>query len=90
MTRAAAGERRGGARRRRPGPQRRRDGGRGTPMGLEVGGLFALLILFADAWAILNVVGSRASLPAKAAWVVAILALPLLGLLAWLAFGPRA
>lgn len=59
-------------------------------MGLEVGGLFGLLILIADAWAVVNVLGSRASLLGRALWVIVILALPLLGLLVWLVAGPRA
>ena len=59
-------------------------------MGFEVGGLFGLLILVADAWALLNVVGSQSSLLGKAVWIVVILALPVLGLLIWLAVGPKA
>jgi len=59
-------------------------------LGVETGGLFALLILIADLWAVVNVLGSRASLPGKVLWVLAILVLPLLGLLAWLVAGPRA
>jgi len=49
-------------------------------MGIEIGGLFGLLILIADVWAIVNVVGSRASLITKAIWVIVILALPVLTL----------
>ena len=59
-------------------------------VGVETGGLFALLILIADLWAVVNVLGSRASLVGKVLWVVAILVLPLLGLLVWLVAGPRA
>lgn len=59
-------------------------------MGIEVGGLFGLLTLIADVWAVVNVVSSRASPAAKVVWVVLIFALPLLGLLAWLVMGPRA
>lgn len=58
-------------------------------MGIEVGGLFGLIILIADVWAIINVVGSHASTLSKVVWVVAILLLPILGLIAWLIFGPR-
>ena len=58
-------------------------------MGVEVGGLFGLLVLIADVWAIVNVVASRASTGAKLVWVVAILLLPVLGLLLWLVAGPR-
>jgi hypothetical protein len=59
-------------------------------VGVETGGLFALLILIADLWAVVNVLGSRASLVGKVLWVLAILVLPLLGLLVWLVAGPRA
>jgi hypothetical protein len=59
-------------------------------MGIEVGGLIGLLVLIADVWAIVNVIGSRSSLLAKVIWVVVILAMPVLGLLIWLVAGPRA
>lgn len=59
-------------------------------MGLEVGGLIGLLILIADIWAILNIVGSRAALGGKLVWILVILFLPLLGLIVWLLAGPRA
>ena len=59
-------------------------------MGIEVGGLFGLLVLIADVWAVVNVVASRVSTGAKLVWAVAILLLPVLGLLLWLVAGPRA
>jgi hypothetical protein len=58
-------------------------------MGIEVGGLIGLLILIADVWAIVNVMGSSASTGAKVFWTVFILVLPLLGLIVWLFAGPR-
>ncbi len=58
-------------------------------MGLEVGGLFGLIVLAADIWAIINVFQSRASNGAKVLWILIILILPVLGFLAWLFFGPR-
>ena len=58
-------------------------------MGIEVGGLIGLLILIADVWAIVNVLGSSASTGAKVFWTVFILVLPLLGLIVWLFAGPR-
>ena len=58
-------------------------------MGLEVGGVFGLLVLAADIWAIINVFQSRASSGVKVLWIVIILLLPVLGFLAWLFFGPR-
>ena len=58
-------------------------------MGIEVGGLFGLLLLIADVWAIVKTVQSGASTGAKVVWVVLILVLPLLGFIIWLLFGPK-
>ena len=57
---------------------------------MGTGGLLAIMLLVADAWAVASVLGSRASLPAKLLWIGLILLLPLLGLLLWLVAGPRA
>ena len=57
-------------------------------MGIEVGGLFGLIILIADVWAIVKIFQSGASTGAKVFWIVLILVLPLLGLILWLIFGP--
>ena len=58
-------------------------------MGLEVGGIFGLLILIADVWAIVKTIQSGASTGAKVFWIVLIIILPVLGLLIWLFAGPR-
>ena len=58
-------------------------------MGLEVGGLFGLIILIADVWAIVKTAQSSASTGSKVLWIVLILILPLLGLILWFLFGPR-
>ena len=58
-------------------------------MGLELG-LFGIIILAADIWAILKIAGSGASTGAKALWIVLILVLPVLGLILWALLGPRA
>lgn len=58
-------------------------------MGIEIGGLFGLLILVADVWAIVNVFQSSASTGSKVFWTVLILILPVLGLIIWLIAGPR-
>jgi len=58
-------------------------------MDIKVGGFFGLLILVADVWAIVNVIGSRSSTGGKVLWTVLILLLPLVGLLIWLVAGPR-
>lgn len=56
---------------------------------METGGLFGLLILAADVWAILNIFQSSADTPRKALWIVLVLALPLLGVIIWYFAGPR-
>lgn len=58
-------------------------------MGIEIGGLFGLLLLVANVYAIIRTVGSHAGALAKAVWIVVILVLPLLGFLVWLLAGPR-
>lgn len=58
-------------------------------MGVEVSGLVGLLVLGADIWAIINVVQSAAPTGAKVLWILAILVLPVLGLILWLIARPR-
>ncbi|HEX6003325.1 MAG TPA: PLDc N-terminal domain-containing protein [Burkholderiales bacterium] len=58
-------------------------------MGVEVGGIFGLLILIADIWAIVNIVQSGSSTGSKVLWIVLVIVLPLLGLILWLLLGPR-
>ena len=59
-------------------------------MKVEVGGFFGLLLLIADIWALVNVIGSRSSTGGKVLWTILILLLPLVGFLIWLVAGPRA
>ena len=59
-------------------------------MRVEVGGFFGLLLLIADIWALVNVLGSRSSTGRKVLWTILILLLPLVGFLIWLVAGPRA
>ncbi|HET7597998.1 MAG TPA: PLDc N-terminal domain-containing protein [Burkholderiales bacterium] len=58
-------------------------------MGIEVGGIFGLLILIADVWAIVNIAQSGSSTGNKVLWIVLVIVLPLLGLILWLLLGPR-
>lgn len=58
-------------------------------MGLEIGGLFGLIILVLDVWAIVNVFQSSTSTGWKVVWIVLIIALPVVGFIIWLLFGPR-
>ena len=51
--------------------------------------VFAIIVLFFDVWAIVNVLRSTASGGAKLAWVIGIVIFPLLGFLAWYFAGPR-
>ncbi len=57
---------------------------------MEVGGLLGLIILIADIYAIVKTIQSSASTGTKVLWVIVILLLPLLGLILWLLFGPKA
>ena len=58
-------------------------------MGVDVSGLFGLLILIANIYAIVKVVQSGAGTPSKVLWIVLILVLPVLGLILWFLFGPK-
>ena len=53
------------------------------------GGLFGLLILIGDVWAIINILQSSASNEKKLLWTVVVIILPLLGLILWFFLGPR-
>lgn len=55
-----------------------------------VSGLLGLIILIADIWAIVQVVKSKSDTLLKVVWIVVIVVLPVVGLIAWLLFGPRA
>jgi hypothetical protein len=57
--------------------------------GLRVGGLFGLIVLALDIWALIHIVQSGASMGNKVLWVLLILILPLIGFLLWLLLGPR-
>jgi Phospholipase_D-nuclease N-terminal len=56
-------------------------------MGVEIGGLFGLIILVLDIWAIVKIVQSRKSTGMKVFWIVLILVLPVVGLIIWLLVG---
>ena len=57
---------------------------------MEISGIGGLIILALDIWAIVSVIGSGASTGRKVIWVLVILLLPIVGLILWLFFGPRA
>lgn len=56
---------------------------------MEYRGLWGLLVLIADVWAIVNIVQSSADTGKKVLWVVLVIVLPVLGFLLWLLLGPR-
>jgi hypothetical protein len=56
---------------------------------MEVGGIFGLLILIADVWAIVNIAQSSATTGKKVLWIVLVVVLPVLGLILWFLLGPR-
>ncbi len=58
-------------------------------MGVEVCGLFGLIVLIADVWAVVKTIGSQVSTGKKVFWTVLILILPVLGLVIWFVAGPR-
>jgi len=58
-------------------------------MGIEVGGIGGLIILVLDVYAIVKILGSNASTGAKVGWTVAVLLLPILGVILWFLFGPK-
>ena len=57
-------------------------------MGIEIGGLFGLIILIADVWAMVKTIQSTATTGMKVFWIILILILPVLGLIIWLVAGP--
>ena len=51
--------------------------------------LWGLLILAGDIWAIINILQSSASTEKKLIWIIAVVLLPVLGLILWFFLGPR-
>jgi len=52
-------------------------------------GLWGLLILAGDIWAIISILQSSASNEKKLIWVIAVVLLPVIGLVLWYFLGPR-
>lgn len=55
----------------------------------EVGGLFGLIILVADIWAIVSTIGSNRTTGTKVLWILLVVLLPVLGWIIWFFAGPR-
>lgn len=58
-------------------------------MGFEITGIWGLIILALDVWAIISVIGSAAGTGTKVLWTLLVLLLPVIGFIIWLIFGPR-
>lgn len=58
-------------------------------MSLEISGFFGFLFFLIVIWAIYKTIKSAASPVNKTVWVLAILLLPLVGLIAWFLLGPK-
>lgn len=56
---------------------------------MDISGIGGLIILILDVYAIVKLMGSSASTGVKVGWTVAILLLPLLGVILWFLFGPK-
>ena len=52
-------------------------------------GIWGLLVLIADVWAIVNVLQSAADTGRKVLWTVLVIILPVLGFILWLLLGPK-
>ena len=58
-------------------------------MGIQVSGLFGLIVLILDVFAIIKVMNSGATTGTKVIWTVIILLLPIVGLIVWYLAGPK-
>jgi hypothetical protein len=52
-------------------------------------GLWGIILLALDIWAILNIAQSNVSNGKKVLWILLVLLLPLAGLLVWYLLGPK-
>ena len=58
-------------------------------MNMGYNGVWGLLVLAGDIWAIINIFQSGASNEKKLLWILVVVLLPLLGLILWYFLGPR-
>lgn len=58
-------------------------------MNFGYNGLWGLLVLAGDIWAILNISQSSASNGKKLLWILLVILLPVLGLILWFFAGPK-
>ena len=52
-------------------------------------GIFGLIVLIADVWAIVNIFQSNADRGMKVLWTVLVILLPVLGFVLWFFLGPK-
>ncbi len=55
----------------------------------DLNGLWGLIVLVADVWAIVNIFQSSASTGNKVLWTVLVIVLPVLGFIIWYFAGPK-
>lgn len=55
----------------------------------EVNGLWGLIVLAADIWAIVNILQSGVSTGKKVLWTLLVILLPVLGFIIWFFAGPK-
>jgi Phospholipase_D-nuclease N-terminal len=53
------------------------------------GGLWGLIVLVADVWALINILQSGADTGTKVLWTVLVIFLPVLGFILWYFMGPK-
>jgi hypothetical protein len=56
---------------------------------MQYQGIFGLIVLIADVWAIVNIFQSGADTGTKVLWTVLVIVLPVLVLILWYFLGPR-
>jgi hypothetical protein len=56
---------------------------------MQYQGLFGLIVLIADVWAIVNVFQSSVDTGKKVLWTVLVIILPVLGFILWYFLGPK-
>lgn len=61
----------------------------GTAMNFNNLSLWGVIVLIADIYAVINILGSSAEPLKKALWIVLILLLPVIGFVIWLLLGPK-
>ncbi len=56
---------------------------------MQRNGLWGLIVLIADIWAIVNILQSGADTAKKVLWMVVVIVLPVVGFILWYFLGPR-